>query len=255
MTGFRVVIPARYASTRLPGKPLRNIGGEIMIARVHARACASGAVETVVATDDDRVLHACRERGIDALMTSVHHRSGTDRCAEVADTRGWGDDDIVVNVQGDEPLVPPDLIAVAAQALATCDADLATLACPFEDIHEFNDPNTAKIVCDARGRALLFSRATIPYMRDRDDDTEVPRGALRHIGLYAYRVAALRTMAGLPPCELEQTESLEQLRALWHGLSIQVATTERAPGPGVDTEEDVRRVEAWLRSHENPGDE
>lgn len=243
MTEFYAVVPARYAATRLPGKPLREIAGEIMVAHVYARAVESGAKAVVVATDDERVADACLTRGIDVAMTSSTHRSGTDRAAEVAVQRSWSQDAIVVNVQGDEPLLPPEHIRAVAHSLSVSGQDLATLACPIGSDTEYRDPNVVKAVCDNAGRALLFSRAPLPWQRDGNDGWQ---HALRHIGLYAYRVRTLTRLAELEPCELEMTESLEQLRALYHGLGIQVALTKYAPPPGVDTEEDLRRVAACL---------
>ena len=186
-------------------------------------------------------------------MTSAAHASGTDRCAEVAALRGWADSDIVVNVQGDEPLLPSRFIEQVASALHASDADLGTLACPITGAAEFLDPNVVKVVTRHDGRALLFSRAPVPWRRDADDGSPAQwQGALRHIGLYAYRVATLRSLSALPPCALENTERLEQLRALWHGLSIQVAVAAELPGPGVDTEADLAEVERRLLALQAP---
>lgn len=251
MTDFRVVIPSRYASTRLPGKPLRQIGGALLVEHVYRAALASGARAVIVATDDERVVAACEERELRVTMTSRDHRSGTDRCAEVAQAQGWGEDDIVVNVQGDEPLVPPAAIARVAYELfiASGDADLATLATPIKSASDFHDVNRVKVVRAADGRALYFSRSPIPFCRDPDHDADASwRTALHHIGLYAYRVRTLNTLTALPPCALEVTESLEQLRALYHGLRLQVGLLDRAPGPGVDTEDDLREVARLMRT-------
>lgn len=242
---FRVVIPARYASERLPGKPLVELAGRPLIEHVYRRAVESGAGEVLVATDDARIAAACEAFGATAVMTGSQHASGTDRIAEVAALRGWDDDAVVVNLQGDEPLMPPELIARTAAALRAGAADVATLAAPIGDAAEFSNPNAVKVVCDARGRALYFSRAAIPARRT--EVTEAPLG-LRHIGLYVYRVGALRTLAATPPCALEQIEKLEQLRALWLGMSIAVEVVEAAPPGGVDTPEDAVRVAPLLAS-------
>ncbi len=248
---FRVVIPARYASTRLPGKPLRLIAGRPMIQHVHERAQASGAFEVIVATDDERIALACAGFGADVLMTDPGHTSGTDRLAEVARRRRFGDDDVIVNVQGDEPLLAPGHVAeVAALLAADRAAAIATLATPVAELAEYLDPNIVKVVRDAAGRALYFSRAPIPWQRDAAAagavDAERFAGALRHVGLYAYRAAALQTLAALPPSALEGAERLEQLRALENGLAIAVGIARTRPGPGVDTEADLARVAALL---------
>ena len=238
---FRVVIPARYASSRLPGKPLADIGGRPMIAWVHERAAASGAAEVVVATDDERVAEAARAHGARVEMTGAHHQSGTDRVAEVAGRLRWADDDIVVNVQGDEPLVPPALIAQVARLLAASpDAAIATLATPVERPEELADPSTAKVVTDRSGRALYFSRAPLPWSRD-GDRPEPPR---RHVGLYAYRVRDLRALSAEPPCALEIAERLEQLRALWLGMRIVVEDAAVPPARGVDTPAELEAIRA-----------
>jgi 3-deoxy-manno-octulosonate cytidylyltransferase (CMP-KDO synthetase) len=252
-TVFRVVIPARHASIRLPGKPLLLVAGEPMILHVHRLALRSGAAEVIVATDDERIRAACSASGASVEMTAQRHASGTDRIAEVAQRRGWAEDDIVVNVQGDEPLLPPALIGQAAALLAaTPSASIATLATPITNESDYLDPNVVKVVARADGIALYFSRAPVPW--DRDGFAATPpaagrhRGARRHLGLYAYRVAALRQLAAAPPAALEQRERLEQLRALAMGLAIAVADAVEAPGPGVDTPEDLARVEALLRA-------
>ncbi|MCM2288269.1 MAG: 3-deoxy-manno-octulosonate cytidylyltransferase [Sulfuritalea sp.] len=245
--GFRIVIPARYASTRLPGKPLADIGGQPMIVRVAAAARRSGADGVWVATDDERIVRAVRQHGFDAVMTDANHLSGTDRIAEVADQLNWDDAEIVVNVQGDEPLLDPALIDLVAGALrGDPDAAMATAAHALTSAADFFNPNVVKVVCDARGRALYFSRAPIPWDRDRFADrrdalpADLP--AQRHIGLYAYRVSFLRRFGLLSPSPLERCESLEQLRALWHGYPIQVVSIDHPPAPGVDTPEDLERV-------------
>jgi 3-deoxy-manno-octulosonate cytidylyltransferase (CMP-KDO synthetase) len=248
---FHVVIPARYASTRLPGKPLLAIGGVPMIQRVVDRACSSGAGEVLVATDDERIAAAVSDprapgRRI-AVMTDAALPSGTDRVAAVADARGWSDDVIVVNVQGDEPFLPPRLIDQVAGLLERDPtAAIATLATPVSDLEEFLDPNVVKVVAGLDGAAMYFSRAPIPWTRDGAPSGLGSQrefgGALRHVGMYAYRVGALRRITRLPPSGLELREKLEQLRALEHGLRIIVAACIEPPGPGVDTEADLRRA-------------
>lgn len=249
---FRVVIPARYASSRLPGKPLADIGGRPMVVRVAERAAEAGAEEVVIATDDARVLAAAEAAGYRALMTSAQHASGTDRLAEVAELLDCADDDIIVNVQGDEPLIAPALIRECALCLGAHEAaSIATLAHPLYGAEEFRNPNVVKVVTDQQGYALYFSRAPIPWPRDAYASASpltagpsLPEGlpVLRHIGLYAYRAGFLREFAGLAPAPLERFEMLEQLRALWHGYRIAVAVTPEAPGAGVDTPEDLERV-------------
>jgi len=249
MPAFHVVIPARYASTRLPGKPLADIGGKPMIVRVLERARRTGASSVWVATDSEAVRDAVNRVGGDALMTRRDHPSGTDRLAEVVDTLGWAADDIVVNVQGDEPLIDPALIVAVAQALADDQAAaVATAAHPLRDAAEFFNPNIVKVVCDAHERALYFSRAPMPWARDAfaatRDALPADLPALRHVGIYAYRVAFLRRYASLAMSPLEQWEALEQLRALWHGYAIRVMQIAAAPAAGVDTPEDLERVRA-----------
>ncbi len=250
MAAFKVAIPARYASTRLPGKPLRAIAGRPMIEHVWRLACASGADEVVIATDDARIKEAAESFGARAVMTRADHASGTDRLAELATTLGWPPEAIVVNVQGDEPLLPPALIGATAGLLeARPDAGIATLAVPLAE-HELFDPNAVKVVCDAAGTALYFSRATIPWARDAfaAGSRALPAGIAyrRHVGLYAYRVATLRRYPQLAASPLEQAEALEQLRALWHGIPIAVLELPEAPPAGVDTEADLARAEAAL---------
>lgn len=243
---FRVVIPARYASTRLPGKPLADIGGRPMVLRVLDRALQAGADEVVVATDDARVRQAVEAAGYRALMTSPDHQSGTERLVEVAETLGWADDTLVVNVQGDEPLIEPALIREAARQLVLHDdAVMATLAHPIHEHADFINPNVVKVVSDEAGYAVYFSRAPIPWPRDAfSAQAAMPHelGALRHIGLYAYRAGFLRTYAGLAASPLERHEMLEQLRVIWHGYRISLGITPNAPMPGVDTPADLERV-------------
>jgi 3-deoxy-manno-octulosonate cytidylyltransferase (CMP-KDO synthetase) len=249
---FKVVIPARYASTRLPAKPLLDLGGKPMVARVAERALLSGADEVWVATDHAEVLAAAELHGLSVLLTRADHPSGTDRLAEVVAQRGWDDETIVVNVQGDEPLIDPALIAQTARQLAESGADIATVAHPIDDAADFFNPNIVKVVCSAAGDALYFSRAPIPYARDhfaREAGGEtLPAGmpAYRHVGLYAYRVRFLRAYAKLAPSPLEGFEALEQLRALWHGFRISVAIADHLPAAGVDTPEDAERVQKWF---------
>jgi len=249
---FRVVIPARYASSRLPGKPLADIGGRPMVLRVLERALQAGAESVVVATDDTRVKQAVEAAGYQALMTSPHHQSGTERLVEVAETLGWSDDTLVVNVQGDEPLIDPALIREAARQLVLHqDAVMATLAHPIHDHADFVNPNVVKVVADQAGYALYFSRASIPWPRDAFADRQaMPQdlGALRHIGLYAYRAGFLRTYASLAASPLERHEMLEQLRVLWHGYRISLGVTPSAPAPGVDTQEDLERVRSLFEA-------
>ncbi len=244
---IRVVIPARFASSRLPGKPLADIAGQPMIVRVAAAARRARNDGVWVATDDARIVAAVARHGVDAVMTRADHPSGTDRIAEVADRLGWDDADIVVNVQGDEPLIDPAVVNAVADALHDdTGAAVATAAHRLMDAGDFFNPNVVKVVCDARGRALYFSRAPIPWDRDRfaagRDTLPADLAALRHIGLYAYRVGFLRRFGQLEAAPLERSESLEQLRALWHGYPIRVVTLDHPPAPGVDTAEDLDRV-------------
>ena len=250
---LRVVIPARYGSSRLPGKPLREIAGRPMIAHVWDRAVESGATEIVVATDDQRIADAVVAFGGEAVMTSADHSSGTDRIAEVVALRGWPEDAIVVNLQGDEPALPGEHLTRVARALAgNPRAAIATLATPITEPAPLFDPNTVKVVIADSGLALLFSRAPIPWSRDRFEATvipeELPEGVtfLRHIGLYAYRAGVLARLASTPPAAIERAESLEQLRALAIGLDIHVTVVKKAPPDGVDTENDLARIERYL---------
>jgi 3-deoxy-manno-octulosonate cytidylyltransferase (CMP-KDO synthetase) len=254
---FHVVVPARYASTRLPGKPLADIAGKPMVVRVVDAALKSSAVDVCVATDDARVRAAVEAHGHRAVMTRPDHASGTDRIAEVVDTMGWPDDEIVVNVQGDEPLIDPALIDSVADALKVgrgvtegnpCGSTVAmsTAAHPLTSAADFFNPNVVKVVCDAAGRALYFSRAPIPWARDafavERRDLPANLGALRHIGIYGYRAGFLRQYGKLAPSPVEGIEALEQLRVLWHGYQIGVAVCDHPPQPGVDTPEDLERV-------------
>lgn len=249
---FKVVIPARFASTRLPGKPLRVLAGKTMLEHVYLLAQNSGAEEVIIATDDESIEKVASAFGADVCMTDPSHPTGTDRLAEVAATRGWDPTAVIVNVQGDEPLLPPALVQEVAEDLARhAEASIATLATPIGRKEDVFDPNQVKVVCDAHGFALYFSRAPMPWARERFGNQasgDLPENVeyLRHIGLYAYRAAYLAHYSSLTPSPLEEAEALEQLRALWHGAQIHVITTPHAPEPGVDTEEDLARVDAAL---------
>jgi 3-deoxy-manno-octulosonate cytidylyltransferase (CMP-KDO synthetase) len=250
---YRVVIPARFGSTRLPGKPLRLLAGKPMIQWVYERARRAGAQQVIVATDDERIAQLVREFGGEACLTASTHASGSDRIAEVARREGWPGSDLIVNLQGDEPLMPEALIdQVAALLAGSPGADLATLSVPLESLAALLDPNVVKVVTDGAQRALYFSRAPIPWSRDgaqggRSSQSSYA-GARRHLGLYAYRVAGLLQLAALPPSPLEQLEKLEQLRALEHGLNIRVADAVVAPGPDVNTAQDLAAVAALLEA-------
>lgn len=249
--GFKVVIPARHGSTRLPGKPLLEIAGKPMIQHVVERARASRARDIVVATDDPRIVDVCATFGADALLTGADHRSGSDRVAEVIERRGWSDDIVVVNLQGDEPCMPPALIdQVAADLAAQSRVGMATLAYPISDWETLFDIHVVKVVTDAAGFALYFSRAPLPWHRDElmGQRGMLPKSVpfLRHIGLYAFRAGFLKRYVAWEPSPLELAESLEQLRVLWHGEGIRVGLAVEAPGPGVDTSQDLARAAALL---------
>ncbi len=253
--GFKVVIPARYASTRLPGKPLRELLGKPMLQHVWEAVGQCGANQIVIATDDERIETAARAFGAEVCMTASTHASGTDRLGEVVATLGWDKETLVVNVQGDEPLMPPGLIDQVASDLAeNPQASIATVATPVVASGEFFDPNVVKVVTDKAGFALYFSRAPIPWDRDllMDNIRALPIGIvpMRHIGLYAYRVGYLNRYAEMRPCPLEQAEQLEQLRAIWYGERIHVAEAGQRPGPGVDTEDDLLIAEQLLRARQ-----
>ncbi len=248
---FKVVIPARYASSRLPGKPLLDIAGKPMIVHVVEKSLASGATAVVVATDDARIQSAVSDLGYQVVMTSESHQSGTDRIAEVVEQLQWADDEIVVNVQGDEPLIDPDVIAAVASALQQTAECVAATACfQLQLAKDFYNPNVVKVVMDDASRALYFSRAPIPYPRDIVMDTEssakIAWDAYQHIGLYAYRVGFLKTYSTLQATVLEQVERLEQLRILHHGYQMMVHKVEGRPEPGIDTLEDLERVRQQL---------
>jgi 3-deoxy-manno-octulosonate cytidylyltransferase (CMP-KDO synthetase) len=243
---FTVLIPARMASSRLPDKPLADIAGKPMVVHVADRAAESGAERVVVACDDERIRAACATHGVAAVLTRTDHASGSDRLAEACTLLGLDGDDVVVNVQGDEPLIDPALIGeVAAMLVHRPDCVMSTAAHPLADRAEYLNPNVVKVVLDAAGRALYFSRAPIPWWRDGATREELPRPApLRHLGLYAYRAGFLRGFPSLPAADVEQCEALEQLRVLWHGHRIAVHVAPNGPGPGVDTPEDLARVRA-----------
>ena len=241
MIAFHVVIPARFASTRLPGKALLPIAGKPMVVRVAEQSAQSGAKQIWIATDHQSIVAAVHEYGFKACLTHVHHTSGTDRIAEVVEQLGWPDDTIVVNVQGDEPLMPPELISAVAQHLHDHpECAIATACHPTHDEEAMRNPNIVKVVLDKHSNALYFSRAPIPYPRDALGTT-LPENltVLRHIGIYAYRAGFLRAFRNLAPAAIEQIESLEQLRALWHGYKIGVTVSADAPPSGVDTEQDL----------------
>ncbi len=243
--GFIVIIPARLASTRLPNKPLADLGGKPMVVRVAERAALSGAARIIVATDHADIAAACAAHGVEVCMTRADHPSGTDRIAEVALTLGLAPDAVVVNLQGDEPLIDPALLAATA-ARISFDVPMATCAHPLHTAADAFNPNVVKVVLDKAGRAMYFSRATIPWHRDgfaaSREQLPAAYAALRHIGLYAYSNAFLQTYPGLEPAPLESVEALEQLRVLWHGYPIAVHVTDSAPEAGVDTPEDLARV-------------
>jgi 3-deoxy-manno-octulosonate cytidylyltransferase (CMP-KDO synthetase) len=250
---FRVVVPARYAASRLPGKPLREIAGKPLVVHTWERAMGSGAREVLVAADDERIVAAVEAAGGRAVMTSEDHPSGTDRLAEVARTLGWPSDAIVVNLQADEPLVAPSLLRELAEVLhERSRAGMATMATPIGSAQELFDPNVVKVVLDDQGFALYFSRAPIPWVRDvfavQSPSTELPPSVqfLRHIGMYAYRVGTLQALAGCPPTPLERAERLEQLRASTLGIPIHVSIHPEAPVRGVDTPDDLERVRRHL---------
>jgi len=246
MIEFVVVIPARYASTRLPGKPLCEINGKPMLEHVYRRGVESDAREVVVATDDERIAEVAEDFGATVCLTGDQHVSGTERIAEVADLLDWSDDEIVVNLQGDEPAMPPELINQCAALLDGTCADLSTLASPFATLADFRDPNAVKVVLDYNGNAIYFSRSAIPYPRGVDEETAM-RSALHHHGIYAYRAGVLRRLVAAAPSNLERAEQLEQLRALTLGLSIRVGVPQSRPGRGVDTEADLALAAAELK--------
>lgn len=257
---FRVIVPARWASSRLPGKPLADLGGKPMVVHVAERARQSGAHSVHVATDDARIAQAARAHGLAVVMTRGDHHSGTDRLAEAAELLGLAADEIVVNVQGDEPFIEPGLIrSTAALIEGTPEAAIATACHPIVDAREFFDPNTVKVVLDAQGFARYFSRAPVPWDRDAFAATGGAAGkrlsaqlpAFRHIGIYAYRVHFIESYPALAPSPLEQAEKLEQLRALWHGFAIAVSVRPDAPLPGIDTPADLDRARQRIAARQS----
>ncbi|MCC5824656.1 3-deoxy-manno-octulosonate cytidylyltransferase [Alkalimonas sp.] len=245
---FIVVIPARYASSRLPGKPLADIGGMPMVERVYRQALASGASRVVVATDDQRVADVVQGFAGEVCLTRAEHNSGTERLAEVVELLGLSDDAVVVNVQGDEPFIPPGIINQVATNLANQHlAEMATLAVALDDAADISNSNTVKVVCDQQGYALYFSRSAIPYDRDGQFSSQLALHYRRHIGIYAYRAGFIRRYVAWPMSVLEQIESLEQLRVLWQGEKIHVATALQKPPHGVDTEADLAAARAYCQ--------
>ncbi|ASP40007.1 3-deoxy-manno-octulosonate cytidylyltransferase [Bacterioplanes sanyensis] len=250
MADYKIVIPARYASSRLPGKPLIELAGKPMIQHVYERAQAAGASDIVVATDDERIASVATEFGAEVVMTREDHDNGTERIAEVAEIKGWQADDVIVNLQGDEPLIPRSLIEATAQGLLNHpQAGMSSLCTPIHSSRDAFDPNIVKVVLDQHQFALYFSRAPVPWDRDlykegRGLTDKMP--VLRHIGMYGYRVSFLQQYQLMEPCALEHTESLEQLRALWYGTRIHMTVIDQAPGHGVDTPEDAERVAQLL---------
>jgi len=242
MTDFVVVIPSRFASSRLPGKPLRELNGKPMIQHVYERGLESEAGEVIVATDDDRIAKVAESFAATVCMTGRDHRSGTERIAEVADLLDWDDAQIVVNLQGDEPSMPADLINQCAALLDDATADIATLASPFRSTADFESPNCVKVIRDVNNHAIYFSRATIPYSRENEQRELAMDSALHHHGIYAYRCGVLRRFVSAEPSPLEVSEQLEQLRALSLGMSIVVGVASLRPGIGVDTQDDLRRA-------------
>lgn len=243
MSAFLVVIPARYASSRLPGKPLADIEGQTMIERVYRQAIKSGAERVVIATDDVRVQQVCENFGAEVCMTSPAHNSGTERLAEVVSLLGLADDTVVVNVQGDEPFIPPAIIRQVAENLASqTKARMATLSVPIEHSDEVQNPNVVKVQSDKNGYALYFSRSVIPFDRDKAFTSQLTDIYRRHIGIYAYRAGFIKDYVSWPASQLEQIECLEQLRVLWQGEAIHVATALEIPAVGVDTPEDLERA-------------
>lgn len=242
MSRFVVVVPARFASKRLPGKPLREIHGKPMLEYVWRRGVDSDAAEVVIATDDERIARAAEAFGATVCMTGNQHLSGTDRIAEVADIFDWDDDMRVVNLQGDEPMMPPALLNQCAELLDDRSVDLSTLASPLESEAGLGNPNVVKVVCDQLSNALYFSRAAIPYPRFEDDSHRAAQTALHHHGIYGYRCGVLRRFVAAPPSPLELIEQLEQLRALTLGMTIRVGRPDIRPGRGVDTEADLKAV-------------
>jgi 3-deoxy-manno-octulosonate cytidylyltransferase (CMP-KDO synthetase) len=248
MNDFAVVIPARFASTRLPGKPLRKIAGKPMIEHVYARGKESSASEVIIATDDQRIADAAEGFGAAVCMTGDQHRSGSERIAEVCDIMNWSDDRIVVNLQGDEPTMPAVLIDQCSSLLEDTRADIATLASPIASRDDFENPNVVKVITDYDDFAIYFSRASIPYSRQAVDREKAAETAMHHHGIYAYRCGVLRRLVASEPSDIELCEQLEQLRALSLGMTIKVGRPGLRPGAGVDTEDDLEAAALALRS-------
>lgn len=253
MSDYKIVIPARYASSRLPGKPLIDLAGKPMVQHVYERALEAGASEVLVATDDERIRDAVGNFGGKVIMTSPEHENGTERIAEVAAIMGWDDDTVIVNLQGDEPLIPRSLIEQTADGLLqNPDAGMSSVCTPITTAHDAFDPNVVKVVLNKRSFALYFSRASIPWDRDQYKVTQAEvtgrMPVYRHIGMYGYRVSFLKDYGSMETCPLELTESLEQLRALWYGVGIHMTVIDQAPGHGIDTPDDVARVAALLQA-------
>ncbi len=246
MSSFVVVIPARYASERLPGKALRDIAGKTMLQHVYERGTESDATEVLIATDDQRIVDAANGFGATALMTGSQHRSGTERIAEVSESRNWADDQIVVNLQGDEPMMPAALINQCAALLNDASVDMATLASPLASQADYENPNVVKVISDGSGNAIYFSRSPIPFSRNEKTDGLAVQSAMHHHGIYAYRCGTLRKIVAAKRSDLEACEHLEQLRALSIGLKIKVAKALSRPPTGVDTEDDLAQVERLL---------
>ena len=246
MTAFHIVIPARYASSRFPGKPLVEINGITMLEHVYQVAKKSSASSIIIATDDDRILKVAEKFCDEVIMTSSLHQSGTDRLAEVSQLKQWNENEIVVNLQGDEPLTPVSLLhQVADNLYGNPQASISTLSTPITEVAEVSDPNIVKVVSDINGYALYFSRASIPFQRD-SGDIDISSHYHRHLGMYAYRVSFLNAYSKMPQCELETIEKLEQLRAMYHGHKIHIQQAVELPGPGIDTPEDLQKIQPLL---------
>lgn len=249
MTDYHIVIPARYASSRFPGKPLQEINGKTMLQHVYQVAEKSSAKSIVIATDDQRIFDIAKTFCDQVLMTSDQHQSGTDRLAEVCRIKKWSDQEIVVNLQGDEPLTPPELLDQVAQNIhENALASISTLSTPISTVDELHDANIVKVVSDINGYALYFSRASIPFQRD-NKNLNISDHYQRHLGIYAYRVSFLNAYSEMPQCHLETLEKLEQLRAMYHGHKIHIQQAVKLPGPGIDTPEDLQKIHTILASH------
>jgi len=252
MPNYKIVIPARYASSRLPGKPLIEFAGKPMIQHTYERALETGVKDIVIATDDQRIFEVAKSFGADVVMTDPSHENGTERIAEVAEIKGWDKDDVLVNLQGDEPLVPKSLIEQTAQGLLQHpEAGMSSICTKIDDPEDAFDPNVVKVVLDCQGFAMYFSRASIPWDRDlyKEGQHKITEQmpVYRHIGMYGYRVSFLQEYTRMQQCPIEGTECLEQLRALWYGVKIHMGVTDTPPGHGVDTPDDIARVEALLK--------